>query len=346
MTRNVFHFGFHARTSRGAMSDKTSWFVKIWDDRETEHVGIGECGPLPGLSIDDMPSYENRLSNILSHLQEYQDISRAINDLSDFVSPELPSIMFGIETALLDLKHGGERIIFRNEFVNGSPIDINGLIWMGDAEFMRKQINEKIAQGYTCLKLKVGALDFDTECKVIAEIRNQFDNNVTIRLDANGSFRSDQAMSRLEAFSRYNIHSIEQPLTAGDPTLASVCKNSPIPIALDEELIPHTNEVSRSDLLKEVKPQYIILKPSLHGGLKGCSRWIRLAEGMGIGWWITSALESNIGLNAICQFAANYDLTLPQGLGTGSIYTNTVESPLTVRHGQIMWEVGKKWAEV
>lgn len=343
LSKRTFHFGFSARTSRGAMNQKVSWLVKIWDNGHPQQFGIGECGPLPGLSIDDTPDYESNLHDVLNHVQSYQSLTALSEDLHKFVPPRYPSVLFGLETALLDLVHGGKRIIYRNNFLDGIPIPINGLIWMGDVTFMRKQISEKILQGYTCLKLKVGGLDFATECEVISQIRDQFGGDITIRLDANGSFKSDEALSKLDILSRFNIHSIEQPLMAGDPDLAFICANSPIPIALDEELITHTDSHSRVELLNYVRPQFIILKPSLHGGFRGCSEWIKIAKESGIGWWITSALESNIGLNAICQFTANYNPTLPQGLGTGALYTDNIASPLTVRHGTILHDHHKGW---
>ncbi|MEO8473192.1 MAG: o-succinylbenzoate synthase [Chryseolinea sp.] len=343
ISKRTLHFGFNARTSRGAINQRVSWLIKIWDDNQPQQFGIGECGPLPGLSIDDTPDYEDNLHSVLNHVQSYQSLSVLSEDLHKFVPPNYPSVLFGMETALLDLTHGGKRVIYKNAFLDGMPIPINGLVWMGDAIFMRKQISEKILQGYTCLKLKVGGIDFVTECEVIAGIRDQFGDDVTIRLDANGSFKSNEALSKLELLSSFNIQSIEQPVMAGDPELASICMNSPIPIALDEELIMHTDSQSRLDLLNHLKPQFIILKPSLHGGLRGCAEWIRMATEAGIGWWITSALESNIGLNAICQFTANYNPIIPQGLGTGALYSDNVSSPLTVRNGTIFYDHHKIW---
>jgi o-succinylbenzoate synthase len=341
--RKVFHFNFKARTSRGLMRDKTSWFIKLWDHREPSTVGLGECGPLTGLSVDDRPDFEEVLVKILDDLQQ---ASLNLADADKFlknIPQELPSILFALETALLDLRNGGKRIIYNNSFLQGKSIDINGLIWMGDMDFTMNQINQKIAEGFSCIKLKVGGLDFDRECDVLRYLRKRYyKDNITIRLDANGAFKIDEALFKLQELAKFEIQSIEQPIKAGQEVMEELCRKSPIPVALDEELIGIKKE-DREALLARLKPQYIILKPSLHGGLSGSADWIAIAERMGIGWWITSALESNIGLNAICQFAANYPLTIPQGLGTGAIYTNNVSSPLKVSEGRIFYDGESGW---
>jgi len=345
LTRRVFNFNFDARTSRGRMSDKTSWFVKVWDERFPETVGIGECGPLPGLSRDALPDYETVLSEVIGRLPQMSDPFAFPNpSLSKIIPPGFPSITFGLETALLDLCHGGRRIIFENEFVRGTPIPINGLIWMGDKAFMLKQIDEKIARGFDCIKLKVGGLDFEAECDVLAYIRKKYsDSDLTLRLDANGAFVED-TMLRLRALAEFDIHSIEQPIPPGRPEMAALCRESPIPIALDEELIGVETVEAKVTLLKTLRPRFVVLKPTLHGGLSGTDDWIKISTLFGADWWITSALESNIGLNAICQFAAQHHLSMPQGLGTGSIYANNFESPLTVRHGKIFTDVQQMWS--
>ena len=335
-TKKVFTFNFKARTSRGLMNDKASWFIKIWDTDNPNVYGIGECGPLPGLSIDAIPDFENVLNEIVTH---FNGSAFKLNDdllQVKFVKNDFPSITFGFEVALRDLLHGGKRIIYENSFIRHQPIPINGLIWMGDMDFMMSQIAKKINEGFSCIKLKVGGLDFERECDILNYIRKRFfREDITIRLDANGAFKTSDVLFKLDQFSRYKIHSIEQPLKPGLSEMEELCRKSPIPIALDEELIGHYTTKEKSVLLTRLSPQFIVLKPTLHGGLTGCDEWIRLAGKMGIGWWITSALESNIGLNAICQFTANYPIQIEQGLGTGSIYDNNIHSALKVEKGTI-----------
>lgn len=340
--KKVFSFNFKARTSRGLMRDKTSWFIKLWDDQDPTMAGYGECGPLPGLSMESLDDIESLLTDSLSHIRgASRDLSMA--DLSDRISPDAPSILFGLETALLDLQNGGRRIIFDNSFTKGKPIDINGLIWMGDLDFTMNQINQKIAQGFKCIKLKVGGLDFDKECDVLHYLRKRyFKDNITIRLDANGAFKIDEALFKLHELAKFDIQSIEQPIKPGLGVMEELCRKSPIPVALDEELIGVRKD-QRESLLKRLNPQFIILKPTLHGGLSGSADWISIAERLGIGWWITSALESNIGLNAVSQFAANYSLIIPQGLGTGAIYTDNIPSPLKVEAGKLFYDVTAAW---
>jgi o-succinylbenzoate synthase len=349
--KRIFKFNFKARTSRGVMEDKTSWFIKLWDDINPERYGLGECAPLPGLSLDDTPDFENVLSSVVQRLCElkrhttFQQFGAStFQRLKETVPPGFPSITFAVETAYLDLLQGGKRIIFRNDFLKGKAIPINGLIWMSDRDSMMEQVREKIEHGFRCLKLKVGALDFDRECELLERIRKDYaGRGITLRLDANGAFRPDEALSKLNALSKYEIHSIEQPIQAGLGEMAEVCAKSPIPIALDEELIRHQDADSKKQLLQKVKPAFIVLKPTLHGGLSGSTQWIELAEASNIGWWITSALESNIGLNSICQFTANYPIRIHQGLGTGSIYENNIECPLKVENGAISFDPAKVW---
>ncbi len=342
--KRIFHFNFHARTSRGAMDNKTSWFFSIWDDANPAIVGYGECGPLPGLSIDDVPEYEHTLHLIASAVTgTSKDLQELAWRPDDLVPRKYPSILFGLETALMDFLGGGNRVIFHNSFIKGDPIPINGLIWMGDRDFMLKQIHEKALAGFMCLKLKIGGIDFEEECRILGAMRERFGDAFTIRLDANGSFADDVALGRLRILQSFNIHSIEQPCRVGSPLLQEVCASSPIPIALDEELIPHLSLENKSGLLENARPKFIILKPSLHGGFQGCREWISQAEALGINWWITSALESSIGLNAICQFTAEFNTWLPQGLGTGSIYADNFSSPLTVINGSILYDAHTPW---
>lgn len=340
--KRVFQFGFKARTSRGLMRDKTSWFIKLWDDTDPEIFGLGECGPLPGLSIDARPDFEDRLEEILQEVRKKNQLP--YHEVKSLVPPEFPSITFGLETAALDLQHGGKRLIYENDFITGASIPINGLIWMGDLDFTMSQINQKIAQGFQCIKLKVGGLDFDKECDVLQYMRKRyFRENMEIRLDANGGFKADEVLYKLTTLAKFKIDSIEQPLKPGHELLEELCRKSPIPIALDEELIGVNTLSEKKKLLERIKPSFIILKPSLHGGLSGCEEWITVAASLNIGWWITSALESNIGLNAICQFTKNYPVHIPQGLGTGGIYENNIPSPLIVEKGTIRLKNSLAW---
>jgi O-succinylbenzoate synthase len=339
--KRIFHFNFKARTSRGLMKDRVAWFVKIWDTANPEIFGIGECGPLPGLSIDDKPDVEDVVGAVVEKIGSLS--TPDIAALKSIIPDHYPSVLFAFETACLDLKNGGRRVVYNNSFVQGQSIPINGLIWMGDMDFTMSQINIRIYDGFRCIKLKVGGLDFDRECDVLEYIRKRYyRENIEIRLDANGAFKTD-VLFKLEELARFKIHSIEQPIKAGLPEMEELCRKSPIPVALDEELIGKIATADKEKMLDDLKPQYIILKPMLHGGLQGCEEWISLAESRGVRWWITSALESNIGLNAICQFTANYPVTIPQGLGTGSIYSDNFTAPLTVEKGYISCKDKPKW---
>jgi len=340
--KEVFQFSFKARTSRGLMRDKTSWFITL-SSNTRPGMGIGECGPLPGLSTDARPDFEDVLKETLQRFNTTQPTT--LEEVYTLIPAGFPSITFGLETAWLDLHNGGRRIIFDNSFVKGTPIPINGLIWMGDLDFTMSQINQKIAQGFRCIKLKVGGLDFDRECDILAYVRKRYyRENITLRLDANGAFKTDEALQKLKELTKFTIHSIEQPIKPGLMEMEQLCRESPIPIALDEELIGIEDHSAKESMLTRVRPPYIILKPSLHGGIKGTREWIALAEQHSIGWWITSALESSIGLNAICQLTADYNVTMPQGLGTGGIYENNLESPLQVYKGEILHKEGSTWS--
>lgn len=342
--KKIFKFGFEARTSRGPMNDRCSWFVKVWSDNNPNVIGFGECGPLPGLSVDAVPDFESKLASVVNNITSLKLDALVFQRLSEIIPPQFPAITFGMETALLDLANGGQHIIYNNDFVQGVAIPINGLIWMGDQHFMRNQIDQKIAQGFRCIKLKIGGLDFSSECDVLNYIRDRYRHeNIQIRLDANGAFSTDVALPRLQELSKFDIHSIEQPIRPGLPEMEFLCRNSPIPIALDEELIGIQTLKSKLQLLSRINPQFIILKPTLHGGLSGCKEWIEVAQQLKVDWWITSALESSIGLNAICQFTANYPVSIPQGLGTGTIYENNIASPLTISEGTIYYHQDRSW---
>jgi o-succinylbenzoate synthase len=327
------HFKFPAGTSRGVLLHKPSFFIFL---EKEGIVGIGECSTIPDLSIDPMEQYDQKLQEVCLHLNEGVDAKDI--DLSAF-----PSIAFGVETALLDFNSGGNRILFENDFSAGKAgIPINGLVWMGDREFMQKQIREKIAAGYRCIKLKVGALDFETELEIISGIRQQFSpEDIEIRLDANGGFMPADALEKLKRLSEYSIHSIEQPIKPRQwEAMANICEHSPIPIVLDEELIgTEPNE----EMLLQIKPACIILKPSLLGGFGVSEKWIQLAEKNNIGWWNTSALEANIGLNAIAQWTASLNSSMPQGLGTGQLYHNNIQSPLEIRNAKLRYNQNQQW---
>ena len=323
-----FDFKFPAGTSRGVLHQKTSTMIYLHQDGKT---GVGECSTIPGLSPDPEENYIGKI----------QEICNLINNgaLSDNVNVQgFPSIMFGLETALHDLKSGGKGILFPSDFTRGKAgIPINGLIWMGEKAFMQEQIQSKLEAGYRCLKMKVGALDFETELQILQDIRARFaPEELEIRVDANGAFTPQDAMKKIDRLSAFCIHSIEQPIKPGQlKVMEALCRNSSIPVALDEELIGF-NPDNAISLISDIKPAYIILKPSLLGGFKIAQKWIDAAESNQTGWWVTSALESNIGLNAIAQWTYTLNNPLPQGLGTGQLYRNNIPSPLEIR-GAELW---------
>lgn len=343
--KKVFHFNFTARTSRGRMNDRTSWFIKVWDESQSGIFGIGECAPLPGLSIDSKPDYEEVLQKVISGIPSLSlQANTLLQDARKLVPSGYPSIVFGLETALIDLKNGGERKIFNNSFLQSKPIPINGLVWMGDLDIMLQQASIKIDDGFKCIKIKVGGLNFEKECDIIQYIRKKyFRDEIEIRLDANGSFKPEEALHKLNDLSRFRIQSIEQPIKPGLAEMEELCKKSPIPVVLDEELIGVDSLEDKRKLLECIKPKFIIIKPSLIGGIQSSEEWISIAEMQGVGWWMTSALESNIGLNAICQFTANYPVSLPQGLGTGMLYDDNIQSPLEVVKGEILFNPKLSW---
>ncbi len=339
--KHTLNFRFEAGTSRGVLKKKDSYFLKIFDERNPEIFGLGEAGPLEGLSLDFGHLAENKLLEIVNFMNSgnYGSKEALKSNLNLF-----PSVLFAIETALLDLENGGKRQIFNNSFFNDSnEISINGLVWMGNKDFMKSQIIEKLESGFDTIKLKIGAIEFNEEIELLRFIRNQFSSNeICLRVDANGAFSCESALEKLNILSEFEIHSIEQPLKADQwDEMADLCQKTPVPIALDEELIP--NSENKEKLLRHIQPQFIILKPSLMGGLTGSKEWISTAESLGIKWWITSALESNVGLNAICQFAKEFNNPLPQGLGTGKLYHNNFESPLTIESGKIFYKKDQEW---
>ncbi|UII23944.1 o-succinylbenzoate synthase [Fulvivirga ligni] len=338
-------FKFDAGTSRGVLKTKNTYFIKVWDTESPEIVGIGECGPLKGLSVDDREDIVSCIEKALLHMETLpQNVEEAYSLADQLAGKDLPALRFALEVAFLDLIKGGKRCVFDNPFYqNEASIPINGLIWMGEVDFMKQQIDKKIEEGYSCIKMKIGAIDFDKEKEVLSYIRSKGDKLI-LRVDANGGFSADEALRRLEQLSEYNIHSIEQPIMKGQwEEMSKLCAQSPIPIALDEELIGWYTREEKKDLIQAINPQYLILKPTLLGGFKSCNEWIEIAEKHKIGWWLTSALESNVGLNAISQYAAEISAPGYQGLGTGQLYHNNISSPLEIENGYMIYKQEKSW---
>ena len=332
----TLHFKRPSGTSRGVMTEKETWFLFLEDDGKT---GIGECGLLRGLSVDDRPDYEEKLQWVCQNIHLGKD--KLWDELLEF-----PSIQFGVEMAFLSLQSKTPFELFPSSFTKGNDaMRINGLVWMGDEAYMKSQIEEKLAQEFTCIKLKIGAIDFEKELELLRYIRQNFDaKTIEIRVDANGAFNSFEALDKLNQLAVFELHSIEQPVQKNNTDLmANLCKSTPFPIALDEELIGVFLFSEKEALLKKIRPQYIILKPSLVGGFKGTLEWISIANSLNIDWWITSALESNIGLNAITQFTFTLQNPLPQGLGTGGLYTNNFDGPLEINKGHIQYNTAKNW---
>ena len=337
LSSRTLHFIQPAGTSRGVYTTRQSYYVTLSDDNVPGIVGIGECATLPDLSCDAMPpkEYERILKGFCDDLCQSGKIDK------EAMRP-YPSMLFGLETAKRQLDNGGGIDLFNTPFGRGEEgITINGLIWMGTFDEMFQRLEAKLKAGFHCVKLKIGAIDFEKELRLIQHIRQHFSRKeVELRVDANGGFTPDNAMQRLEALAKYDIHSIEQPIRQHQwKEMARLCKNSPLPIALDEELIGVNDLTEKNRLLDTIQPQYIILKPSLHGGISGTREWIKLAKERGIGSWMTSALESNIGLNAIAQLTADIygpHITMAQGLGTGQLFSDNIPMPLEIR-GEQLW---------
>ncbi|TXF79325.1 o-succinylbenzoate synthase [Chryseobacterium sp.] len=326
----ILNFKQPGGTSRGILHTKETFILEIFENGKK---GVGECALFRGLSCDDVPEYESKLKWLCEN----------INENPAFLSSKLsafPSIWFGYEQALLNLKNG-DCLYFPSSFTKGKArLKINGLIWMGDASFMQKQIEEKLKDGFDCIKLKIGT-DWKSEKEILKNLREKFpEEQLEIRVDANGGFDFNEAKKVLKELSELKIHSIEQPIKAGNlDQMAELCEETLTPIALDEELIGILEPEEKQKLLAKLQPQYIILKPSLIGGFLGSDEWISYAEYSGIGWWMTSALESNIGLNAIAQYAFTKNPTIPQGLGTGGLFTNNFESALELSGDQLRFKV-------
>lgn len=337
--KHKLKFKIPVGTSRGNLTQKTSWYIKVFDDKSPNTFGLGECSIIEGLSPDNRSDYESTIRNVTKNINDYFD-----TDLSTLNA--FPSIQFGLETAFLDLKNSGNRILFPSSFTAGKvSIKINGLIWMGNKDFMNEQIAEKISEGYSSIKLKIGALNFKEEIEFIQILRKEYSpEKLELKLDANGAFKADEALEKLKILSAFSIHSIEQPIKAGQiHEMAKLCQISPIPIALDEELININKDEEKRRLITTIMPQYIILKPSLIGGFTRAQDWINIAEEFNIKWWVTSALESNIGLNAITQWVHTINHSLPQGLGTGKLFSNNIPSPLEIKGEHIFYNTNRNW---
>lgn len=322
-------------TSRGILTEKPTFLIKVYDEKDPEHYGIGEAAVFPGLSPEADGNYVWKLTELLANI--------AIGKSTDLSRHS--SIQFGLEQAFLDYTNGCKDIYYPGEFTEGNEtIEINGLVWMGSYEEMKERIIKKISEGFKCIKLKIGAIDWGKELSLITSLRKDFtESELTIRVDANGGFKYDDCLSKLNELANLGVHSIEQPIPANHPEeMANLCKITPVPIALDEELIGKGTLEERISTLEKIKPQYIILKPALCGGLSGAMEWIEESEKRGIGWWITSALESNVGLNAIAQFTSFVKAKGPQGLGTGSLFTNNFDTPIYLDKDRLGFDPSKK----
>ena len=334
--KHTLQFKQASGTSRGVLTYKDTWFIEL---ENNAFKGIGECGMFKGLSIDHRDDFEETLRWACQNI--HLGLDALLGQLVAF-----PSIQFGLEMAFRSLNQKSPFELFPSEFTKGQDsIPINGLIWMGESSFMKQQIKDKLEAGFSCIKLKIGALNFDKELALLKSIRDEFDaQTIEIRVDANGAFKPREALEKLKRLSEFNLHSIEQPIKQGQlQEMAQLCLDTPLPIALDEELIGVFSVTNKQVLLQTIKPQYIILKPTLVGGFKGSHEWIDVAESHNIGWWVTSALESNIGLNAIAQWTYTLKNPLPQGLGTGGLFTNNIQAPLEVNSGRLFYDLKTKW---
>ncbi|MFQ5752548.1 MAG: o-succinylbenzoate synthase [bacterium] len=326
-------------TSRGTLYERDTYIVFLSSGTNKGSIGLGECAPLKGLSVDARPDFARKL-------QEVCDLLNNAAKPSDLELTGWPAIRFGLETAFLDLEKGGQHRLFETDFTRGKQsIPINGLIFMAEFETMLTQVRRRIAAGFDCIKLKVGALDFDSECELLKEIRKRFaPSQIQIRLDANGALEVDSALEKIRRFSQFAVHSIEQPIQAGQwQKMAQLCAQSPIPIALDEELIGVHSLSEKEEILRTIKPQFIILKPTLLGGLAASNEWLYLANRVNIKAWITSALESNIGLNCISQWTSTLPCDMHQGLGTGQLFKANFRTPLQVTQGHLTYSSTQNW---
>ncbi|MCW5519564.1 o-succinylbenzoate synthase [Aureitalea sp. L0-47] len=334
--KHILQFKNPSGTSRGVLTTKDTWFLIL---KQGDNFGIGECGMFRGLSYDDRPDFEKKLDWTCKHID--LGLETLLAELVEF-----PAIQIGLETAFLSLRSKDPFSIFPSEFTTGeAAIPINGLIWMGSEAFMKEQIRDRLKDGFGCIKMKIGAIDFEKEISLLKSIRSEFSSEeIELRVDANGAFKPSDALEKLHRLAELDIHSIEQPIKQGQwQEMAGLCEETPLPIALDEELIGVVSMTDKIKLLETIRPQYIILKPTLVGGFSGSDEWISLSEKNSLGWWITSALESNVGLNAISQYTFTKNSKLPQGLGTGSLFTNNIDSPLEVTAGTLRYQPEKQW---
>jgi o-succinylbenzoate synthase len=331
------YFTHPSGTSRGVLTEKPCWFIRL--RREDGVTGTGEVSFIPGLSMEDPGEIGVRLDQVCKSVTGgFMDPDQALTGF--------PGIQFALECAMLDLEGGGEQLLYPSDFTEGRKgIQINGLIWMGDPGYMKVQIWKKLDQGFRVLKMKVGALEMEQELEVLSWIRSQFGNDqLEIRLDANGAWAPGDALGKMERYAEYGIHSVEQPIAAGQwEAMGRICRESPVPVALDEELIGLDVLKDGPAMLRVVSPGFLILKPGLLGGFRNAGKWIGLAEEAGAGWWVTSALESSVGLNAIAQWTCHRKVTIPQGLGTGTIYRNNIPSPLQVESDSLWYRKERKW---
>jgi o-succinylbenzoate synthase len=350
----TLQFKFEAGTSRGVMTQHHIYLLHL--HYKNTLVGQGEIAPLPQLSKDAAIPYNDLLTQLCHHFNQQKITIAYYTTVDEWVSAllatlpyeptALPALLFALEMVWLGWKNGSPDKLYDNSFYDQStPLPINGLVWMGKKEMMQEQISAKLAEGYRCIKLKIGAIHFEDELALLAGIREQFSKEqIVLRVDANGAFSPTEAHQKLLRLAAYDLHSIEQPIRQGQwQAMRLLCEDTPLPIALDEELIGIQGLANKRALLMQIRPQFIILKPTLLGGLRACDEWIALAEELGIGWWTTSALESNVGLNAICQYTAHKIMgtawqDFPQGLGTGQLYENNLPSPLRVHGGYIRRE--------
>ena len=336
------HFKQAAGTSRGILRKKNTWFIKVQNKLDAKKFGLGEINMFQGLSYDDRDDFYSTLKEIEEEPEKFlTDIHQSLI--------EFPAIRFGLETALLDYHSHQQNILFPSEFTKGKAgIPINGLIWMGDKTFMMAQIKAKLDLGFRCLKMKIGAINFDTELQILQSIRKEYTKeDLELRVDANGAFEPNDALRQLEILSSLHLHSIEQPIKQGNwDMMQNLCKNTPLPIALDEELIGINEHEKKKELIDVIKPHYIILKPALLGGFRASEEWISIANASNVKWWVTSALESNMGLNAIAQWTYALDTNNFQGLGTGQLFTNNIDAPLYLKEDLLFYHPQKKWQQI
>lgn len=330
---------FELGTSKGPITARTVWYLIAWNSERPEVMGIGEAALFPGHSKEFPADVRTKL---LELCMETSDWERRLNgDLVD-----VPSVRFAVEQCLKDLEAGGTKTLFPSDFTLGrQAIPINGLVWMGDKATMKQRIREQLDGGFTTVKMKIGAIGIDDELELLKAVRTEYGpDDIILRVDANGAFTALQAPDVLKRLADLQVHSIEQPVPPGQyEVMAELCADTPIPIALDEDLIGHNTHDAKVDLLDNVRPQYIVIKPSLVGGWAATQEWIDLAKARGIGWWITSALESSIGLNAIAQYTATFNPSLAQGLGTGKVYANNIPSPLLAERGELRYRPEAEW---